>query len=165
MVRAVLGAPSILRREETMPVGANKKIDEAEIQKLLDDGIRSLHDKNIEGVMSLYAPDVVSFDIVPPLQYIGADAFREVWEDVFSTFQGPIGYEIHDLNITVGDDVAFSHSLNQISGTLNNGQKTKLWLRWTACFRKINGKWLIVHHQNSVPVDLQHGKAMLDLKP
>ena len=88
-----------------------------------------------------------------------------VWEEVFSSFQGPIGYEIHDLNITVGDDVAFAHSLNRLSGTMNNGQKTDLWLRSTACFRKINGKWLIVHTQVSVPVDLEHGKAVLDLKP
>ena len=148
-----------------MAVQENKKIDEAEIQKLLDNAIRSLRDKNIEGVMALYAQDVVSFDIVPPLRYVGADAFRKVWQQVFSTFQGPIGYEIHDLNITVGDDVAFAYSLNRISGTMNNGQETNLWLRWTACFRKINGKWLIVHHQNSVPVDLAHGKAVLDLKP
>ena len=48
---------------------------------------------------------------------------------------------------------------------MNNGQKTDLWLRWTACLRKINSKWLIVHHQNSVPVDLENGKAVLDLKP
>ena len=139
--------------------------DEAEIRKLLDHGIRALHDKNIESVMSMYAPEVVSFDIVPPLQYVGADAFRKVWEETFSSFQGPIGYEIHDLHITVGNDIAFSHSLNRISGTLRTGQQTALWLRWTACFRKINGKWLIVHHQNSVPVDLQHGTAVLDLKP
>ena len=148
-----------------MAVEANKKNDEAAIQGLIDDGIRSIRDKNIEGVMSLYAQEVVSFDIVPPLRYVGADAFRNVWEEVFSSFQGPIGYEIHDLNITVGDDVAFTHSLNRISGTMNNELKTDLWLRWTACFRKINGKWLIAHHQNSVPVDLEHGKAVLDLKP
>jgi len=148
-----------------MTVEANKKNDEAAIQRLLDDGIRSIRDKNIAGVMSLYAQEVVSFDIVPPLRYVGADAFRKVWEEVFSVYQGPIDYEVHDLNITVGDDVAFTHSLNRISGTMNNGQKTDLWLRWTACFRKINGKWLIVHHHNSVPVDLEHGKAVLDLKP
>ena len=148
-----------------MTVEANKKNDEAAIQRLIDDGIRSLRDKNIEGVMSLYAQEVVSFDIVPPLRYVGADAFRNVWEEVFSSFQGPIGYEIHDPTITVGDDVAFTHSLNRISGTLNTGQKTNLWLRWTACFRKINGKWLIVHHQVSVPVDLENGKAALSLKP
>ena len=148
-----------------MAVEANKNNDEAAIQGLLDDRIRSLHDKNIEGIMALYAPEVVSFDIVPPLQYVGAEAFRKAWEAVFSSFQGPIGYDIADLGITVGEDVAFSHSLNRISGTLNTGQKTDLWLRWTAGFRKINGKWLVVHHQNSVPVDLQTGRAVLDLKP
>ncbi len=148
-----------------MAVEENKNNDEAEIQRLLDDGIRSLHDKNIEGVMSLYAQKIVSFDIVPPLRYLGADAFRKAWEEVFASFQGPIGYELHDLHITVGDEVAFTYSLNRISGTLNNGQKTDLWLRWIACFRKIDGKWQIVHHKNSVPVDLSHGKAVLDLKP
>ncbi len=148
-----------------MTVEDNKKNDEAAIQKLLDDGIRSLCHKDIEGLMSMFAEEVVTFDIVPPLRYVGADALRKLWEAVFSSFQGPIGYEIHDLNITVGDDVAFTHSLNRISGTMNTGQQTDLWLRWTACFRKINGKWLIVHHQNSVPVDLEHGKAVLDLKP
>jgi ketosteroid isomerase-like protein len=82
-----------------------------------------------------------------------------------STCGGPIGYEIRDPDITVGDDVAFGHSLNRISGTMNTGQKTDLWLRSTVCFRKINGKWLIVHTQVSVPVDLEHGKAVLSLKP
>ncbi|MEO8973827.1 MAG: nuclear transport factor 2 family protein [Ktedonobacteraceae bacterium] len=148
-----------------MAVEENKKSDAAEIQGLIDDCIISLHDKNIEGVMSIYAQEVVSFDIVPPLRYMGADEFRKVWEETFLVYQGPINYEVHDLNITVGDDIAFTHSLNRIRGTMNNGQKTDLWLRWTACFRKINGKWLIVHHQNSVPVDLENGKAVLDLKP
>src|SRR5437667_9335044 len=122
-------------QEEPMVVEENKKNDEAAIQGLLDDCIRSLHDKNIEGVMSIYAQEVVSFDIVPPLRYIGADAFRKVWEEVFSSFQGPIGYEIHDLNITVGDDVAFTYSLNWISGSMNNGLKTDVCLRCTAGFR------------------------------
>src|SRR5215813_9431388 len=154
-----------LYKEKSMTAEAHKKNDEAEIKRVIEGGVEALRDKNIEGAMSLYAPEVVSFDIVPPLRYVGADTFRNVWKEVFSSFQGPIGYEMHDLTITVGDDVAFAYSLNRISGTMNNELKTDLWLRWTACFRKINGKWLIVHHQNSVPVDLQHGKAMLDLKP
>jgi ketosteroid isomerase-like protein len=72
---------------------------------------------------------------------------------------------MHDLSITVGDYVAFAYSLNRISATMNNGLKTNLWLRWTACWRSINDTWLIMHHQNSVPVDLQTGRAALDLKP
>jgi uncharacterized protein (TIGR02246 family) len=153
------------RKEEPMTIEDNKKNDEAEIKRVIEGGVEALRDKNIEGVMSFYAQEVVSFDIVPPLRYVGAEAFRKVWEEVFFVYQVPIDYEIHDLTITVGDDVAFTHSLNRISGTLNTGQKTDLWLRVTACFRKINGKWLIVHHQNSVPVDLKTGRAVLDLKP
>jgi len=148
-----------------MAVEANKQNDEAAIQGLLDNAIKSLRDRNIEDLMSLYAQEVVAFDIAPPLRYVGAEAFRKLWEEVFSVYQGPIHYEIHVLDITVGADVAFAYSLNRMSGTLNTGQKTDYWLRWTACFRKINGKWLIVHHQNSVPVDLQTGRAVLSLKP
>lgn len=148
-----------------MTVEENKKNDEAAIRSLLDDRIRALHDKDIEGIMSLYAPDVVSFDIVPPLQYTGAAAFRKVWEEALSLFQGPITYEIRDLSITVGGDVAFTHSINRMSGILHNGQQFGNWMRWTACFRKIDGKWLLVHHQASVPVDMATGKAALDLQP
>ena len=90
----------------------HRQDDEAAIQRRLDEWTMLLRDKNIEGVMSLYAPEVVTFDIVPPLRYVGADALRKLWEEVFFVYQGPIDYELHELFITVGDDVAFSHSLN-----------------------------------------------------
>src|SRR5436853_3146 len=47
-------------QKETMAVEENKKNDEAAIRGLLGDCIRSPHDKNIEGVMSIYAQEVVS---------------------------------------------------------------------------------------------------------
>jgi ketosteroid isomerase-like protein len=148
-----------------MSVEEHKQNDEAEIKRVLEGGVEAVRARDIDGVLSIYAPELVAFDIVPPLRYVGADAYRKPWEEVYSSFQGPIGYEIHDLSITVGDDVAFTHSLNRISGTMNTGHKTDLWVRCTACLRKINGKWLIVHTQVSVPVDLEQGKAMLSLKP
>ncbi len=90
---------------------------------------------------------------------------RERWEEVFSSLPGPVGYEIADLSITVGEDMAFTHSFNRASATLPTGQQIGTWVRWTACWRKIRGQWLLVHDQVSVPVDVQTGKAALDLKP
>ncbi len=148
-----------------MAVEEHKKNEEAEIKRVIEGGVEAIRAKDLDGIMSMYAPELVSFDIVPPLQYVGADAYRKQWEEAFSLFPGPIDYEIADLSITVGDDVAFTHSFNRLSGTMNNGQKIGHWLRWTACFRKIGGKWLIAHMQASVPVDLETGKAVLDLKP
>lgn len=148
-----------------MAVEGNKKNEEAAIKRVIERGVEAIRAKDLDGVMSMYAPELVSFDIVPPLQYVGTDAYRKQWQEVFSLFPGPIGYEITDLSITVGDEVAFAHSFNRLSATMSNGQKVGNWLRWTACFRKIEGRWLIAHMQASVPVDLATGKAVLDLKP
>ena len=46
-----------------------------------------------------------------------------------------------------------------------NGQKSDLWVRAIDCYRKINGHWLVTHEHISVPVDLDSGKAVLNLKP
>ena len=115
--------------------------------------------------MSAYAPELVAFDVVPPLQFVGAEAYRKPWQEFFELYQNPIDYEFRDLSITAGDDVAFSHSLVRLNATMKNGHKSGLWLRWTACYRKINGKWLIVHLRVWAPADLANGKAMLNLKP
>lgn len=138
--------------------------NEAAIRQLNDGLVAAIRSKNIDGVMSSYATDLVAFDIVPPLQFVGAQAYKKPWQDVFERFQA-IDYEVRDLRITASEDVAFSHSLNRIRGTMTNGQKTDLWLRFTAGYRKIDGRWRIVHLQASVPVDLASGKAALDLAP
>jgi hypothetical protein len=40
-----------------------------------------------------------------------------------------------------------------------------MWVRWTACFRKLDGRWLVTHEQVSVPIDMESGGALLDLEP
>ena len=60
-----------------MAVEENKKNDEAEIKRVIEVGVEAICDKNIEGVMSLYAPEVVSFDIVPKLALPGSRCIQE----------------------------------------------------------------------------------------
>jgi ketosteroid isomerase-like protein len=120
---------------------------------------------DLEAVMSLYALDVVSFDIEPPLKHVGAEAKKQNWTRGFAAYRRPLGYEIRDLTITLRDEVAFAHSLNRINGTLNNGERTDFWLRSTTCFRMVDGDWLIAHDHVSVPFELQTGSALLNLEP
>ena len=146
-------------------MATQRATDEADIRRRLDTLLAALHAMDLAGVMALCAPDIVSFDIVPPLRHAGAAAKRKNWVDAFAAYQPPLGYEMRDLTITVGDDVAFGHSLNRISGTVQNGQRSEVWVRWTVCFRKIDGTWLITHDHVSVPVDFASGRALLDLAP
>lgn len=143
----------------------NRAEDDLAIRALVAGFVKSIRAKDIHGVMSVFAPDVVSFDFGPPLQHGGGEPFMKRWTELFGSYTGPIDYEVRDLSVTASEDVAFSHSLNRIAGTLQNGRKSDRWLRWTAGYRKTDGKWLIVHEQVSDPVDVRSGKALLDLKP
>ena len=135
------------------------------IRQRVEDWAKAIRVKDIDGVVSLYASNIVSFDIVPPLRYVGADNKRRAWQEFFATYTGPVAYEVRDLNLTADSELAFVHSLNHVKGTLANGRITDLWVRWTACFRRIDGVWLVVHDHVSVPADLEHGQAVLNLTP
>jgi PhnB protein len=115
-------------------------------------------------VVRHHASGFIQFSLAPPLISTGADAKGlEAW---FSTWQGPIGYEIRALNITAGEDVAFCHGLTRLSGTKRDGEKSDIWFRHTPCFRKIAGEWKITHEHESVPFYMDGSlKAAVDLKP
>jgi ketosteroid isomerase-like protein len=139
--------------------------DESEIRRRIDALAEAVRRADLDAVMSAYAVDMVTFDIVAPLQKTGADGKRENWADVFATYQPPLDYEVRDLTVVAGGDIAFARSLNRISGALRSGPRISQWLRWTACFRKIAGDWRIVHDHISVPTDFVTGKALLGLEP
>ncbi len=138
---------------------------EALIRQRIEELAKALRAKDIDAVMSIFAPDLVSFDIVPPLRYVGADNKRRAWQEAFAIYTGPFDYELHELNVTTEGELAFVHSLNHVTATLASGHVTDMWLRWTACFRRIDGVWLVVHDHVSVPADLEHGQAVVNLTP
>src|SRR5262249_39087484 len=137
---------------------------EINIRQRVGDFVKAICAKDIDGVMSLYAPNIVSFDIAPPLRYVGADGKRRAWQEAFAALSGPIAYEVRDLNVTTKGELAFVHSLNHIEATLPRGH-IAMWLRWTPCFRQIDGVWLVMHDHVSLPADPVHGTAVMNLKP
>jgi uncharacterized protein (TIGR02246 family) len=140
----------------------------AEVQEVLDRWAKAFRDKDIEGIMAVYAAGnaVVAYDIVPPLQYRGKDAYRKNYVEFLDQYTGAIEVEVRDPHIAAGNNVAFIHALERVSGTLKStGQHSDLWMRATSGLRKIDGKWLIVHDHISAPADFATGKAVLDLKP
>src|SRR5450755_4945937 len=144
----------------------HKATNETQIRALIDDRAKAVRAKDVVRATSGLASDILTFDVVNPLENIGSDASRKRAEEWVASFQGPISYETRDTNITAGDDVAFSHGLCHVSATkTDGGQQIDMWWRSTICFRKIDGNWMITHEHNSVPFDPKSGKASLDLKP
>ena len=92
-----------------------------------------------------------------------ADGLRR-W---FSGFDGPIGYEVTDLAVTVGEGVAFCHSLDRLSATpQGEPEGFTMWFRSTVCLRKLDGTWRITHEHTSTPFYMDGSfKAAVDLEP
>ena len=146
---------------------ASSTKNEAEIKALYDRWAKAFEAGDIDGIMSVYAPGdaLVAFDVVPPLQYKGRDAYRKDYEEFLSQYDGPVHVQYRDMRIISSGDVGFIYALERFTGKLKNGRPSDVWLRATSGVRKIGGKWLIVHDHISVPVDFETGKAALDLKP
>ena len=139
--------------------------EEAVIRRNIEDWSQAIREKDLDRVLSFYSPDIVSFDLDPPLRYVGAGNKRRAWEEFFAAHTGPVAYEVHELSVTTEGELAFVHGLNHVRGTLAGGRYSDLWVRWTACLQRINGVWLIVHDHVSVPADLKSGDAVLNLTP
>jgi ketosteroid isomerase-like protein len=146
---------------------ANRTANEGvQIRQVIDNLAQALRSKDVEAVVAHYAADLRTFDIAPPLQSKRADAQRSGLEAWFRTWSGPIGYEIHDLSIEVGGDVAFATSVNRLSGQRTNGEDTDVWMRVTVGFRRTGGRWLVTHVHDSVPFYMDGSlRAAVDLKP
>jgi uncharacterized protein (TIGR02246 family) len=149
-------------------VNATVSAAEAQIRRILAERETAMRARDAERVVAAYAPDVVDFSLAPPLQQPAGDVrdvgIRRSW---FAGFDGPIEYEIRDLSVTAGEDVAFCHSLNRLSTTPRGApQSFTLWFRATVCFRKVDGTWRITHEHNSTPFYMAPPfGAAIDLQP
>jgi uncharacterized protein (TIGR02246 family) len=136
-----------------------------EVRALLDQQNEAIRDKDIDRLMSLFAPDIVYFDVVPPLQFVGAAALRGRFLDWFASFKGPMRIEMRDLRVLASGDSAVACRLSRARGTLQTGQEVGRWVRATSCCQRSNGGWLVTHEHISMPVDLESGTAVMDLAP
>lgn len=143
----------------------HREDSEAAIRQLIDTIITGLRAKDLEAVRRAYAGDIVSFDVEPPLQHVGVEAKLHNWAGVFAAFD-TVDYEVRDLALTVGEDVAFGRAFGRLSGTLRDGTAvTGMWVRVTYCLRRIDDVWLIVHDHVSVPFEARTGECVVDLEP
>lgn len=159
----VLGTPLIVLGLIGSPRADAGADDDAAIRKLVAGISDAFRAKDVDKLMTFYqhGDDLVVFDVVPPRQYTGWDAYRKDFQRMFDAFDGPITFDVGELAITTDGTMAYSHSIDHVRGTLKNGATADHTVRVTDVYRKIGGRWLIVHEHISVPVDLATGTADL----
>ncbi|PLC42133.1 DUF4440 domain-containing protein [Ralstonia pickettii] len=126
--------------------------DASQLRSLIEAWAEAVRAKDIDAVMHHYAPDVVVFDVMPPLFVKGAAAYRRHWQGWFDALDGQADFQFVELHLEVSGDLAYCFSVNRLRARYRDGAKHDAQTRATVCFRKIDGRWLVVHEHASVPM-------------
>ena len=128
--------------------------DDSSVRDRVASLAQAIRDKDVDYLMTHYAPDLVVYDVMAPLAVQGSADYRKNFERWFASMRGPIDYEMNDLRISMSESHAFCHCVSHIKGTRTNGDKADYWVRVTTCFQKANGQWLVGHEHVSKPVEV-----------
>jgi ketosteroid isomerase-like protein len=141
--------------------------DEAEIKALEARLIKAVEAKDADAIMANYVSgdSLVVYDVVPPRQYVGSEAYKKDWKEFLASCAGPLKVELTDLSVTTDDQLGYGHNIQRFNCKTANGAVQDFTVRVTDGYQKSGGKWLIAHEHISVPVDLATGKADLSSKP
>jgi ketosteroid isomerase-like protein len=140
--------------------------DVAAVRAAIEERVAAIRAGDAARANAVLAPDVVAFELVPPLALAPGAARDEAATAAWlASWEGPVEIAIRDLAIRAGGDIAFAHALQCLSGTRAGGRPVRMWLRSTLCFEKRGGTWLIVHAHSSVPFRPEDRQAALDLTP
>ncbi|MCU1413338.1 MAG: hypothetical protein JWN80_678 [Microbacteriaceae bacterium] len=117
--------------------------DVAQVTAIVSAWERAVQDRDMAGTLANHSPDIVMFDVPEPIQARGLAEYRETWELFFEYSKGGTdSFRLHELELAVGDIVAFAHALLDVQ---------EVRCRVTLGLRKIGDDWVIVHEHHSSP--------------
>jgi uncharacterized protein (TIGR02246 family) len=148
-----------------MTTETTKTHGDAQIRQLIADVATAICVKDLDRIMAHYASDVIFFDVIPPFQTRGPDAFRRTLETCFPDFPASFGTETRDLSVIVSGDLALAHWLWRFTGMDKDHPAMQTWMRDTLGCRRTQGRWQIVHEHCSLPFNSETSQAVFTLEP
>jgi uncharacterized protein YndB with AHSA1/START domain/ketosteroid isomerase-like protein len=151
--------------ERTLASNAEDAAAESEIRDLFAAWWRDTSARDIERTMLPIAADVLSYEHEAPLEYRGASAVRQVCQRGFDAARGQLRWDVPDLHVVVRGDLAATWGLNHVVSREEGKAPSESWSRGTRIFRKLEGRWQMVHQHVSFPFDPESGRARFELEP
>ena len=124
--------------------------DETDVRTLIEHWAKAVHAGDMERVLADHAKDIVMFDVPPPENGVrGIDAYRASWPPFFAWQKQDAVFEVVELNVTAGNDVAYAYALLRCGTKEDLTMDADRRLRLTIGLRKENGRWLVAHEHHS----------------
>ena len=127
--------------------------NEREIEDLVRRWADAVHAGDLDAVLVDHADDIVMFDVPPPERGVrGRDEYRDSWPPFFEWQRSGASFEIDELAVTAGDEVAFVWALLRCGTPAELAANPATRLRLTSGLRKQAGRWTVAHEHHSFTV-------------
>ena len=124
--------------------------DETEIRRLIEQWADAVHAGDVERVLADHATDIVMFDVPRPHDGVrGIDAYRASWPPFFEFQREGALFELVELEVTAGENVAFAHALLRCGTPAELDKSPDTRLRLTIGLRKDDHRWIVAHEHHS----------------
>ncbi len=128
--------------------------DQQQIRTLIERWAEAVHATDLDTVLADHSDDIVMFDVPPPDDGVrGIEAYRETWPPFFEWQARGASFELVELDVTAGEDVAYAHALLRCGMPKELAERPERRLRLTLGLRKQDGRWLVAHEHHSYPLD------------
>src|SRR5579872_7409064 len=81
--------------------------DASEIRALIERWAKAVREEDRSAIRADHDAEVLMFDVPPPLQSRGLDAYMATWETFFAAAERPVEFAFQDVQVTCGHDVGF----------------------------------------------------------
>ncbi len=113
--------------------------------------VKAWEQKDLAGLRSIYAEQVVIFNTVPPPRFSDFKTFENTLQQYFGKL-AELAFFTSNIQIEVKDDVAWITS-QYLLAHQSNGKLSRENGRWTEIYQKDDGTWRLTHlHSSPDPV-------------
>jgi len=132
-------------------------IAETAVREVVEAWAKATRQNSKDEILRNHVPDLVIFDVLPPMKYESTESYRRSWEDWQPQTQGEGKFDLENLSVTAGAEVAFAHCFIRCGGSMPNGRTFQDLVRATFCLRKLDGLWKVSHQHISKPLQQAGG--------
>lgn len=139
------------------------------VQSVLENYQSAVNEKNVEKFLSAYTPDIHVYDCWGSWECNGISGWREMAGEWFNSLRDEgvfLKVAFSDLVVEEDSNIAFVHgAVTFAAHNEETGEKLRqITNRFTFGLRKENESWYIKHEHSSLPINIETGKGIFNLK-
>ncbi|MBH0168194.1 YybH family protein [Fictibacillus sp. 18YEL24] len=141
----------------------------SKVQDVLENYKSAVYEKDVDQFLSTYATDVHIYDCWGNWECKGISSWREnvvMWFNSLSEDRNLLKVGFNDVTLEENTSVAFVHcAVSFVAYSEQSGEKLRqMTNRFTFGLKKVNESWVITHEHSSLPIDMNTGKGIFNLR-